>query len=122
MKSLLILLLAAALCSAQNIPYPAARDLIARVQTHLKHAADFGNHGDVKKVKRDEKEIERYRNAQRKASDFDRNLSKGKFDKGELDSLIGDLKNVIEHNTLESQDRDALTDDIRDLRDFRAQP
>jgi hypothetical protein len=122
MKSLLILLLAAALCSAQNIPYPAARDLIARVQTHLKHAADFGNNGDVKKVKRDEKDIERYRNAQKKASDFDRNLSKGKFDKGELDSLIGDLKNVIEHNTLESQDRDALTDDIRDLRDFRAQP
>jgi hypothetical protein len=122
MKSLLILLFAAALCSAQNIPYPAARDLIARVQTHLKHAADFGNHGDVKKVKRDEKEIDRYRNAQRKASDFDRNLSKGKFDKGELDSLIGDLKSVIEHNTLESQDRDALTDDIRDLRDFRAQP
>jgi len=122
MKSLLILLLAATLCSAQNIPYPAARDLIARVQTHLKRAADFGNHGDVKKVKRDEKEIERYRNAQKKASDFDRNLSKGKFDKGELDSLIGDLKNVIEHNTLESQDRDALTDDIRDLRDFRAQP
>ena len=121
MKSLLILLLAAGLCSAQNIPYPAARDLIARVQSHLKRAADFGNHGDVKKVKRDEKEIERYRNAQRKASDFDRNLSKGKFDKGELDSFIGDLKNVIEHNTLESQDRDALTDDIRDLREFRSQ-
>lgn len=121
MKSLLVLLLAAGLCSAQNIPYPAARDLIARVQNHLKKAADFGNHGDIKKVKRDEKEIERYRNAQRSASDFDRHLSKGKYDKGELDSLIGDIKNILDHNTLESQDRDALTDDIRDLRDFRAQ-
>jgi hypothetical protein len=121
MKGLLILLLAAALGSAQDIPYPGARDLIARVQNHLKRAADFGSHGDVKKVKRDEKEIERYRNAQRSASDFDRHLSKGHFDKGELDSVINDVKNVLDHNTLESQDRDALTDDLRDLRDFRAQ-
>src|SRR5580692_10700142 len=120
MKSLLILLLAAGLCSAQNIPYPAARDLIARVQSHLKRAADFGRNGDVKKVKRDEKEIERYRNAQHSASSFDRHLSKGKFDKGELDSVINDLKNVVDHNTLESQDRDALTNDLRELRDFRA--
>jgi hypothetical protein len=121
MKTLLILLLAAALGSAQEIPYPAARDLIARVQNHLKQAADFGSHGDVKKVKRDEKEIDRYRHAQRSASDFDRHLSKGKFDKGELNSLVGDLKNILDHNTLESQERDQLTDDIRDLRNFRAQ-
>jgi hypothetical protein len=121
MKSLLILLLTVGLCSAQNIPYPAARDLIARVQNHLKKAAEFGNNGDIKKVKRDEKEIERYRNAQHKASEFDRHLSNGKYDKGELDSLIGDLKNILDHNTLESQDRDALTDDIRDLREFRSQ-
>jgi len=121
MKSLLILLLAAALGSAQDIPYPAARDLIARVQNHLKRAADFGSHGDVKKVKRDEKEIERYRNAQHSASEFDRHLSKGHFDKGELDSVINDVKNVIDHNTLESKDRDALQDDLRDLRHFREQ-
>jgi len=121
MKSLLILLLTAALGSAQDIPYPAARDLVARVQNHLKRAAEFGSHGDVKKVKRDEKEIERYRNAQHSASEFDRHLSLGKFDKGELDSVINDVKNVVDHNTLESQDRDALTDDLRDLRDFRAQ-
>jgi hypothetical protein len=121
MKTLLILLLAAGLGSAQAVPYPAARELIARVQNHLKRAADFGSHGDVKKVKRDEKEIDRYRHAQHSASEFDRHLSKGKFDKGELDSLIGDLKNILDHNTLESQDRDTLTDDIRDLRNFRAQ-
>ena len=121
MKSLLILLVAAALGSAQNIPYPGARDLIARVQSDLKRAADFGSHGDIKKVKRDEKEIERYRKAQRHASDFDRHLSKGHFDKGELDDLIEGVKNVLDHNTLESQDRDAINDDLRDLRDFRAQ-
>jgi hypothetical protein len=121
MKSLLILLLAAALGSAQNIPYPAGRDLIARVQNDLKRAEEFSGHGGVKKVKRDEKEIERYRNAQRHASDFDRHLAKGHFDKGELDDVINDIKNVLDHNTLESEDRDRLNDDIRDLRDFRAQ-
>jgi hypothetical protein len=120
MKNLLILLFASALCFAQPDVYGGARDLITRVQNDLKRASDFGRNGDIKKVKRDEKEIERYRNAQHSASTFDRHLSKGKFDKGELDNIINDLKNVVDHNTLESQDRDALTNDLRDLRDFRA--
>ena len=110
----LILLLAAALAPAQPPDvYGGSRDLIAHIQNDLKRAADFGKNGDIKKVKRDEKEIERYRNAQHSASTFDRHLSKSKFDKGELDNLINDLKNVVDHNTLESQDRDALTNDLR---------
>jgi hypothetical protein len=117
---ILILLFAAAGATAQSGAFGGTRDLISRVQNDLKRAADFGNNGDVKKVKRDEKQIERYRNAQRSASNFDRKLSRGKFDKGELDGVINDLKNVVEHNTLESQDRDALTNDLRDLRDLRA--
>ena len=115
-----ILLFAAVLASPQSGAYAGARELVARVQTDLKRASEFGNNGDIKKVKRDEKEIERYRKAQHSASNFDRHLSKGKFDKGELNSFIGDVKNVVDHNTLESQDRDALTTDLRDLRDFRA--
>lgn len=118
--TVLIMLFGAAFSSAQSDVYGGARDLIARVQNDLKRAADFGRTGDIKKVKRDEKEIERYRNAQHSASTFDRHLNKGKFNKGELDSLINDLKNVVDHNTLESQDRDALINDLRDLRDFRA--
>ena len=114
-----ILLLSAAFAAAQPDPN-SARDLIARVQNDLKRASDFSRTGDVKKVKRDEKEIERYRNAQHSASTFDRHLAKGKFDKGELDNLINDLKNVVDHNTLESQDRDTLANDLRNLRDFRA--
>jgi hypothetical protein len=118
--AVLIMLCGAVFSFAQSDVYGGARDLIARVQNDLKRAADFGRNGDVKKVKRDEKEIERYRNAQHSASSFDRHLSKGKFDKGELDSLINDVKNVVDHNTLESQDRDALSNDLRELRDFRA--
>ena len=111
---------AAVLASAQNGAYAGARELVARVQTDLKRASEFGYNGDIKKVKKDEKEIERYRNAQHSASNFDRHLNKGKFDKGELNSFINNLKNVVDHNTLEGQDRDALINDLKDLRDFRA--
>jgi hypothetical protein len=116
-----ILLLGAVLASAQTeAVYAGARELTARVQTDLKRAAEFGYNGDIKKVKKDEKEIERYRNAQHSASTFDRHLAKGKFAKGELDSLINNVKHVVDHNTLQGQDRDALINDLRDLRDFRA--
>jgi len=113
-------LFAAVLAFAQNGAYAGARELVARAQTDLKRASEFGYNGDIKKVKKDEKEIERYRNAQHSASNFDRHLNKGKFDKGELNSFINNLKNVVDHNTLEGQDRDALINDLKDLRDFRA--
>ncbi len=71
---------------------------------------------DTIKVKKDERQIERYRNTQHRASNLDRNLSRGKLHKGDLDRMIDDLKNVVEHNTLQSQDRDALVNDLRDLR------
>jgi len=115
----LILLWGAMLASAQSVAHADARNLIARVQNDLQRASDFARSGNAI-IKKDEKQIARYRNAQRSASNFDRQLSKGKFDKGGLDSVINDLKNVVEHNTLQSQDRDALTIDLRDLRDLRS--
>ena len=116
----MILLFAAVLVAAQSGAHAGTRELVARVQNDLKRASEFGYNGDIKKVKRDEKEIGRYRNAQHSASNFDRHLSKGKFDKGELNSFINNLKNVVDHNTLESRDRDALVNDLKDLRDLRA--
>ena len=116
--SMVVLLSTAVWSSAQSV---GARDLVARVQNDLQRAAGFANSGDAIKIKKDEKQVERYRNAQRSASNFDRKLSKGKYDKGDLDSLINDVKNVVEHNTLQSEDRDALTADLRDLRVLRAQ-
>ena len=51
--------------------------------------------------------------------DFDRDFTRGHFDKGKLNTAIDDLKNVVDHNTLDPQDRDALTADLRDLRVMR---
>ena len=63
----------------------------------------------------------RYENAQRHLSDFDREMTKGHFDKDKLDTAIDDVKNVVEHNTLDSDARDALRRDLGDLRDVRAE-
>lgn len=103
----------------QSGAYANARALVSRIQDDLRRATSLLE-PTRKQRERYDREHERYDNAQRHLSDFDRNLSQGKFDKGKLDTAINDLKNVVEHNTLSSQDRDALTADLRDLRDLRS--
>ena len=88
-----------------------ARDLVDRVQADLQRAAEF--------TRNNEKERERYHNAQHHLSEFDRELRKNHFDKDKLDAAIDDLKNVVKNNTLESHDRDALASDLSDLRTLR---
>jgi hypothetical protein len=110
--TVLLLLPPAALMNAQG-PYSGARSLVDRVAEDLRHAEKV-NHAK-------EKERERIENAQHHLSDFDRSLSKGKFDKDRLDEAIEDLKNVVDHNTLTPEDRDALNADLRDLRQLREQ-
>jgi hypothetical protein len=88
-----------------------ARNLVAHVQEDLERAAEF--------TRKNEKERERYHNVQHHLSEFDRELREGKFDKGKLDEAIDDLKNVVKNNTLESHDRDALAQDLSDLRTLR---
>jgi hypothetical protein len=89
-----------------------ARAVIDRTQNDLRRAEEF--------ERQKHKEVSRYDNAQKHLSDFDRDYTKGHFDKGKLDASINDLKNVVEHNTLNPQDRDALSADLRDLRLVRA--
>ena len=99
--------------SAQSSRYEEARAVVDRTQTDLTRSVGLVHDG---------KELERYKNAQKKLSTFDRHLVKGKFDKGTLDSAIEDLQHVLDHNTLHGQDRDTLMDDIhrlRELREFR---
>jgi hypothetical protein len=103
---------------AQYAQFPEARNLIQRVQEDMRRSADFARQTPA--IHKDRKQIERWDNAQRSMSDFDRHLSKGKYDKGELDGAINDLKNVVDHNTLASEDRDILNRDLADLRQFRA--
>lgn len=89
----------------------AARSLVDRVQKNLRHSEDF--------TPPNEKERERYHNAQHHLSEFDQKLSDGKFDKDKLDEAIDDVKNVVEHNTLSAEDRDKLTRDLGELRELR---
>ncbi len=92
--------------------YRSARDLLARVQTNLQHAAQVEHNA--------KKDTTRYDNALRHLSDFDRKLSKNKFDKDKLDQVIDDIKNVVNNNTLSPDARDALTADLQDLRALRS--
>lgn len=89
-----------------------ARTLVGRTQDDVRRASSYAN------VNR--KEHERYNNAIKRLSTFDRNLTKGKFDKGKLDQAINDIKNILDHNTLSANDRDALMQDIADLRRLRS--
>ena len=92
--------------------YPAAhmdlRGLVDRTQSDLREAADL-EHGN-------DKQRDRYRSAQGHLSTFDRHLTKGHFDKGELDKSIDSIKDILDHNTLQASSRDALLRDLEDLR------
>ena len=65
-------------------------------------------------------EVERYNNAIRHLSDFDRELTTHRFDKGKLDRSIGDVQSVIDHNTLSGRSRRELLRDVMNLRRLRA--
>lgn len=88
------------------------RHLIERTQQDLQMAAESGNS--------DHDQRQRYHDAQKHISDFDRHLTKGHFDKGELDHVIGDVQGVLDHNTLMAQSRNALLQDVTQLREARA--
>ncbi len=62
----------------------------------------------------------RYENAQKHLSTVDRHLSKGKFDKETLDSAIGDIQSVLDHNTLMASARESLLLDVNALREARS--
>jgi hypothetical protein len=88
------------------------RALVDQTLRDLHEATEFERHNG--------KQIERYENATRHLSDFDKEYTKGHFDKDKLDEAINDLKNVVEHNTLDPRARDALSEDLQDLRMMRA--
>jgi hypothetical protein len=90
--------------------YSELRGLIDRTQSDLRKASGL-EHG--------KKQLNRYHDVQDNLSKLDRRLSKGKFDKGALDHAIGDLKGIIEHNTLQPSGRDQLNRDIADLKAVR---
>ena len=84
------------------------RGLIDRTQNDLRAAAD------LERAKEDQRK--RYSDAQGHLSTFDRKLTRGKFDKGELNKSIDKIKQILDKNVLQASTRDALMRDIADLR------
>ena len=98
-----------ALVQAQG-QYDRGRNLVARTLSDLRRAS---------RLEQGSRERERYANAERHLSQFDRELSRNRFDKDKLDSAIDDVNNVVERNTLDPRSRDNLRQDLSDLRRLR---
>jgi len=90
-------------------PYGDLRGVIDRSQSDLRAAAEL-------EPQRNEKQRDRYRNAQGHLSSFDRHLTKGHFDKGELHKSIDEIQSILDHNVLQASSRDALMRDVTDLK------
>ena len=109
MTALLVLSLARTPAAfAQGDEYNEARNLVQRVQDDLRTLHPNGN-----------KDRDRINDALKHLSELDRKLTKDKFSKGPLSDAIGNVKDILDHNTLETRERDMLNADIHDLRELR---
>ena len=62
----------------------------------------------------------RFNKVREELSEFQGKWANGRFDRHELDDVIGTLQRVVNDNRLSYRDRDVLQDDLYRLRDFRA--
>ena len=93
---------------AQGDEYNEARNLVQRVQDDLRTLHPNGH-----------KDRDRINDALKHLSELDRKFTKDKFSKGPLSDAIGNVKDILDHNTLETRERDMLNADIHDLRELR---
>ena len=91
----------------RDVDYGNIRGIVDKTQTDLQAAAN---------LEQGSKERDRYHHAQSHLSNLDKELAKGHFDKGKLESAIKEIQNVLNHNTLQSTTRDALMRDVTDLK------
>src|SRR5258708_39482498 len=85
--------------------------LVDRVHSDLDHAYTrfhFSN-----------SDRDRLNKAEKQLRDFAKKWESGKFDKGELDDAISSIQHVLDNNKLHAEDRDALSDDVNQLRRMR---
>lgn len=99
--------LAAALLQALEVEYSDLRSLVDKTQTDLRAASELA-HGN--------KQNDRYHKAQDHLSKLDRSLSHHKYNKGEMNDSIDELKSILDHNTLQARSRDALANDLTELK------
>jgi hypothetical protein len=93
---------------AQGDEYEEARKLVQRVEDDL---------GTLHPT--DQKDRDRVNDTLKHLSDLDRKFTKDQFRKGPLSDAIGNLQDVLDHNTLDTHERDTLNGDIHDLRELR---
>ena len=93
---------------AQGDEYSEARNLVQRIQDDLHTLHPTGH-----------KDQDRINDVLKHLSDLDRKFTKDKFSKAPLSEAIEKLKDILDHNTLETRERDMLNADIHDLRELR---
>ncbi|MCX6622414.1 MAG: hypothetical protein NTY38_15380 [Acidobacteria bacterium] len=67
----------------------------------------------------DNHERKHIEHAQRDLSRFQEKMSQGRFDRGRLDSAIGNLQHVVNADRIDPRSRSRLARDLDDLRNFR---
>ncbi len=85
--------------------------LVDRVHSDLDHA--YG----VFHFSNDDRE--RLNHAEKQLREFARKWDGHKFDKGALDESISSIQHVLDNNKLPQRDRDAISDDVAQLRNMR---
>lgn len=108
---LIPLLVQVPMAFAQGDEYDAARNLIQHVQDDLHSIQPAGPHQG--------KDRERIQDALKHLSDLDRHLTKDKFSKGSIGDAIDNVQDILNHNTLETRERDMLNADAHDLRELK---
>src|ERR1051325_4837706 len=85
--------------------------LVDRVHTDLDHAYTRFHFSSSDR--------DRLNNAEKELRDFAKKWENGKFDKGQLDGAISSIQHVLDENKLREEDRDALSQDLTQLRRMR---
>ena len=65
------------------------------------------------------RERHRLDQALRSLNDFERDLSRGRFDRHDLDKAIGRVDDVVKRGAIDNRERDILIGDLNRLREFR---
>jgi hypothetical protein len=110
------LFVAASLTHAQFGPEPrydagSVSALVDRVHGDLNRAYGEWHFSDADR--------DRLNHSEKELRDFAKKWEAGKFDKGQLDGAIDSVQHVLDNNKMPLGDRDALSEDLSQLRKMR---
>ena len=86
--------------------------LVERVMSDLDQAA--------RRARLDGHEVDHFNEVARSLQEFQEKWDRGKFDSGKLDKAIHNLEHLAEADRVRGRDREMLSRDLYDLRQFRA--